>query len=197
MSSTPTRHALVLVVALGATGCATLQQMAALHSVDFALDRVTDFRLAGVEMARVESYADLSFGDGARLVAAVADGRLPASFQLHVTARNPDDNAVTARLVRMQWIAFLEGRETVSGTVDREYLLPPGEPQDIPIRVELDVMEFFEGNARDLFELVQNLTGTGGEPKEVALRAVPTIETSFGPISYPQPITIVAREIGR
>jgi hypothetical protein len=182
---------------MGATGCATLQQLTALRSVDFALDRVSDLRLAGVEMGRVRSYTDLSFADGARVVAAVADGRLPLSFQLHVTAHNPDANAVTARLVRMQWMALLEGRETVSGTVDREYVLPPGESQDIPIRIELDVMEFFEGNARDLFELVQNLTGTGGEPKEVALRAVPTIETSIGPISYPQPITIVAREIGR
>jgi hypothetical protein len=197
MSSRSTSHVLVLVVAMGAAGCATLQQMTALRSVDFALDRVADIRLAGIEMARVESYTDLSFGDGARLVAAVANGQLPLAFDLHVTAHNQDANAVTARLVRMQWIAFLEGRETVSGTVDREYLLPPGEPQDIPIRIELDVLEFFEGNAQDLFELVQNLTGTGGEPKEVALRAVPTIETSIGPISYPQPITIVAGEIGR
>ena len=187
----------MLVVAMGAAGCATLQQLTALRSVDFALDRVADIRLAGIEMARVESYTDLSFGDGARLVAAVANGQLPLAFDLHVTAHNQDANAVTARLVRMEWIAFLEGRETVSGTVDREYLLPPGEPQDIPIRIELDVLEFFEGNAQDLFELVQNLTGTGGEPKEVALRAVPTIETSIGPISYPQPITIVAGEIGR
>ena len=30
----------------------------------------------------------------------------------------------------------------------------------------------------------------------IALRATPTIDTALGPIRYPQPITIVSRQVG-
>ena len=92
---------------------------------------------------------------------------------------------------------LLEQRETVSGTIEREYVFPPGQPQDVPIAIELDLLDFFERNAQDLFDLARNLAGQGGAPKNVALRALPTIDTPIGPISYPRPITIVSRDVGR
>ncbi len=177
-------------------GCATLQQIGALHSVRFSLDRVADMRLAGVDVQRVRSHRDLTIGDAGRLAAAIAENRLPLSFRLHVRAENPADNTVTARLVRLQWTLLLEDTETISGSLDREYHLPPGAPQDIPIAMELDLLEFFQGNARDLYELALNLAGAGGEPKQISLRAVPSVETPVGSISYPQPVTITGT-VGR
>jgi len=195
------RHALTAgVVAVGAAfagGCATLQQITALRQVDFAIDRVSEVRLAGIDLTGRRSYADVSLTEGAALAAALSRKDLPLAFTLHLRAENPADNRVSARLVRMQWTMLLEDRETVSGTVEREYVFPPGQPQDLPIAIELNLAEFFERNARDLFDLALNLAGQGGAPKKVTLRAVPTIQTALGPIQYPQPITIVSREIGR
>jgi hypothetical protein len=57
-------------------------------------------------------------------------------------------------------------------------------------------VDFFEGSAQDLVNLALSLTGQGGEPTEVSLRATPTVDTALGPIRYPRPITIVSREIG-
>ena len=62
--------------------------------------------------------------------------------------------------------------------------------------MKFNLIEFFEGNARDLFELALSLAGQGGESKEVALRILPTVSTPLGPIRYPNPVTIVNREIG-
>lgn len=188
----------LLLLSAGAGGaCATLQQITALRQVHFTIDRVADVQLAGIEVRGLRSYADLSLSQAATLGSALARGELPLAFTLHVTGENPADNRVSARLIRMQWTLLLEDRETVSGTVAQEYVFPPGDPQDLPITIRLDLVDFFERNARDLFELALNLSGQGGAPKNVALRAVPTIQTTLGPIEYPAPITIVSTEVGR
>lgn len=194
----PQRRLLALAALLTLGGCATFQQVLALRDVDFTVDRIEDARLAGVELRAVRSFEDLGFADAGRLAMAVADRELPLSFDLHLTAINPADNSVDARLVRMDWTLLLQGRETLSGVFADETVLRPGVPTDVPIGISLDLVDFFEGNARDLFELALALTDQeGGAPKEVTLRATPTVETRLGPIRYPRPITIVSREVGQ
>ena len=180
--------ALSALLTLG--GCATLQQIAALRQVDFSLRGVSNVRLAGVDFTEVRSFGDLSFQDAARLAAAVQDRNLPLALDLDVVAANPADNATDARLVQMSWTLFLEGRETVSGVVDREVVLPRGEPTAVPVAVGLNLVDFYEANARDLFELARSLAGVGGEPKEVSVEVLPTVQTSLGPIRYPDPVRI-------
>jgi hypothetical protein len=186
-----------LALVAGLAGCATLQQIAALRDVDFVVDRVSNLRLAGVDLSAVRSYADLSLADAGRLTLAVQQRSLPMDFRLHLTATNPADNSVDARLVRMDWTLLLQQRETVSGTFAEETLLPRGQPTDVPIQISLNLIEFFLGSARDLVDLALSLAGLGGAPTEVTLRATPTVDTAIGPIRYPQPITIVSREVGR
>ena len=180
-----------------ATGCATLQQMAALQNVDFALDRVSDLRLSGIDLGSVRSFDDLSVVDAGRLVLALSRNELPMDFRLHLRAENPAENGTEAKLVQMAWTLLLQDRETLSGVIENEILLPPGEPADIPITISLDLLEFFEGNAQDLLELALSIADQGGAPKEIALRATPTIQTPLGPMQYPRPITILSREVGQ
>lgn len=186
----------VIMALLAAGACATLQQVAALRHVDFDLDRVSDTRLAGVDLARVRSYQSLTAAQIAALGLALARNDLPLEFQLHIRALNPAENTVTARLLRMDWTLLLDDRETISGALDRAYELPPGQPQDIALQLRLDLLDFFDKNAEDLVDLALAIAGAGGEPKRVALRATPTIDTPIGPIRYPQPITIVSRRLG-
>jgi len=193
----PARGALlVLAPCIALAACATLQSIAALRSVDFSLDRVSDARIADVQIDRIRDYQELSVIDVARVGTALARGEVPFDFVLHVRALNPADNPVAARLIRMDWTLLLEDRETVSGTIDREVVLEPGVPGDIPMTISLDLAEFFQKNARDLVDLALAVAGAGGEPSRIALRAVPTIQTAIGPIRYPEPITIVSTEVG-
>ena len=185
---------LALVVAL--SGCATLQQFTALRSVAFSIDRISDVRLAGVDLRSVTSYRELGLADIGRLTLAVSQGDLPMDFRLHLSAENPADNTADARLLRMDWTLLLQDRETISGVFAEETLLRRGQPTDVPISMSLDLIDFFEGSAQDLVELALSLSGQGGSPREVTLRATPSVDTAFGPISYPRPITIVSREIG-
>ena len=181
---------------LATSSCATLQEIVALRNVDFSLDRVSDLRLAGIDLARIRTYDDLSFTDAGRLVLAVSQKRLDMDFQLHLLAENPADNTTDARLVKLDWILLIQDRETLTGVFDGDVRLPPGEPTDVPITIRMNLVEFFDGSAQELLELALSLAGEGGEPKDVALRATPTINTPLGPMRYPQPITILNRRVG-
>lgn len=172
------------------TGCATLGQIGALQQVDFSLQGVTNVRLAGIDFTRVRSFSDLSITDAAALAAAVQERDLPLQLDLRVLAENPADNYADARLVQLDWTFFIEDRETVSGAFAEEVVLPRGEPTVVPVGVSLNLVEFYEGNARDLFELASSLAGVGGEPKELSLEALPTVQTALGPIRYPRPLRL-------
>ena len=194
----PSRFAVVLIClfAFATSSCQTLQQVAALRDVAFLIDRVADARLAGVDLSRIRSFEDLRPTDALRLSAAIADGDLPLDFTLHLSAENPQENSVDARLVQMDWTLLLDERETVSGLFDQNIVLPPGEPRDVPIGIQLDLADFFNDSAQDLVELALAVAGRNGEPKRIKLEAQPTIDTAIGPIRYPRPITIVSRDIG-
>lgn len=181
---------------LAVGGCATLQQLAALRDVDFALDRVARLSLAGIDLDEKRSYGDLGITDVARLTLALSRNELPLSFDLLVRGENPTENGTDARLVRFAWTLLLEDRETVSGVFDDEVVFSPGVPATFPLTISLDLLDFFEGSAQDLGELALSLAGEGGSPKNVAIRAVPTINTALGPIQYPGTITILSAEIG-
>jgi hypothetical protein len=190
------RAVAALFLALAVSSCATLQQIAALRDVDFSVDRLSGVRLAGVDLARVRSYSQLSVTEAARLAAAVSQRTLPMDFTVHLSALNPEDNSVDARLVRMDWTLLLQDRETLSGTFADETILRRGQPTDVPIDVSLDLLDFFQGSAQDLFDLALSIADPNAPPTEVALRATPTVDTALGPIRYPRPITIVSRDVG-
>lgn len=192
------RGTLVLLLAflIFGSGCQTLNQIANLRNVDFVIDRVGQANLAGVRLDRVRSYQDLSATDILRVGSALSSGELPLDFVLHLGAENPAENNVDARMVRMDWTLFLDDRETISGVFDENILLPSGEVSDIPIPIQVDLLEFFETGARDMIELALAVSGRNGEPKRIKIRATPTIDTPIGAIRYPNPITIVSRDVG-
>lgn len=187
---------LVLLGLLMMTGCSALQQAAALRDVKFDLDRVGAVELAGVDITRFRSYEDLGFVDLGRLTAAITSGSLPLSFNLYVRAENPADNSVPARLIGLDWTLFLQDKKTVSGKINEEIVLEPGAPQEIPVNINLDLVEFFDSGVKDLINLGLALSGEGTPAQEIKLQAVPTIQTPLGPIRYPQPLTIVSRKVG-
>ncbi|TVP44307.1 MAG: hypothetical protein EA350_12060 [Gemmatimonadales bacterium] len=171
------------------TGCAALSSVAALRQVAFDLDGVTRVELAGVDLTRVRGYEDLSPLDAFRIGTALARGALPLEMVLDVRADNPGGNP-EARLLALEWDLFLEGRRTVSGELSQALALPSGVSTQIPLLVRLELLEFFDGSARDLVNLAAGLAGVGGEPVAVRLDATPTVDTPIGPIRYPRPISM-------
>lgn len=195
--SRATRAALWFVLTAGVLGaCATLQQVVALRRVDFSLAGIQDGRLAGVALTRIASYRDLSAIEIGRIAYAFARNDVPLEFRVNVRAENPAHNSVTATMVRLSWTALLDDKETVSGVIDSSFTLPPGQPVAIPLLVRLNMRQFFDGPAESLVDIAAGLAGLRSEPTRVTIRATPTIDTPIGPITYPEPITIVNRTVG-
>jgi hypothetical protein len=188
-------RAFVVLLGFALGGCATLQQIAALRRVDFALAGVQDGRLAGVPLSRIATYQDLSAIELGRIALAVARNDLPLSFRVDVQAENPAVNRATATMVRLAWSLVLDDKETIHGVLDTSYALPPGQPVVIPLQMQLNLREFFDGPAESLVNLAAGLAGLRADPTRIALRAVPSINTPFGPIAYPSPVTIVSRTL--
>lgn len=183
-------------IALSFAACATARGILALRQVEFSVDRVASVRLAGVPLDRIRSAADVGVLDAGRIAAAVMRRQIPLEFDLHVLGRNPAENRTTARLTRLQWILDLNGRETVSGTLDTTYTFAPGAETDVRVPVRLDLAQFSQESAADVLGLALGLAGLGSRRTEIALRAIPTIDTPLGPIQYPGTITIVRRAVG-
>ena len=177
------------------TGCQSLRELANLRNVDFAISGVQNARLAGVTLDRIDRPEAVTPTDLLRVTQAVARRELPLEFQLNLLAENPPGNP-RARLVEMDWTLFLDDTPTISGVFDQNLLIEPGSVQGIPITIRLDLLEFFDRNARDLLDLALAVAGEEGHATRVMLRATPTIDTPIGPIRYPEPITIVSRDVG-
>ncbi len=187
---------IVGLVLVSGLQCQTIREIANLRNVRFNIDRVADVRLAGVDVQRLKSYENLSITDIARLGRALARKEFPLDFQLHLTAENPPENSVQARLVKLDWTLLIDDTETISGVFDDNIVLQPGQPTDVPIPISLNLVDFFQHGVRDLVELALAVAGQGGEPKRIKLQAIPTIDTAIGPIRYPGPITIISRQVG-
>ncbi|MEO5798070.1 MAG: hypothetical protein ABIZ70_10505 [Gemmatimonadales bacterium] len=176
--------------------CATLQQIAALRRVAFALGGVRNGRIAGVALSRIAAYRDLTALDVGRIALAVASNNVPLEFQLDVRAQNPAENRTTATMVRLAWTLLLDNRETINGSLDSSLTLPAGQTVVIPLQMRLNLRQFFSGPIESLVDLAAGVAGVRADPTRVSIKATPTINTPIGPISYPSPITIVSGTIG-
>ncbi len=194
---TRTRRTLVLAaLATGLAGCATLRQVMALRQVDFSLAGVENGRLAGVNLRRIANYSDLNPLEVGRIALAVTRRDVPLEFRVMIRADNPADNGTAATMVRLAWTLLLDDKATINGVLDTAVTIPPGETRYIPVPMRLNLREFFDGPAQSLVNLAASVAGLSSHPTRIAVRAVPTINTPIGPITYPSPITIVSQTVG-
>jgi len=175
-------------LALLLAGCAALTQLAPLYPVEFAFDRVSNVRIAGL---RPEGgYTTLDLDAVARLASAVAARNVPVDLVVHIRATSPSKQSVNARMPQMEWTFYVEDQEIVRGKLAESFLMEPGKPLDIPIPVHFDAYDAFGGRARSLYELALAIAGVPGYEKEVRIDIRPTIETGLGPILYATPLEL-------
>ncbi len=183
-------------LAAGLAGCVTLSRLTALKRVDFSIADVRDGRLAGVDLRRVANYDDLSVVEIGRIALAVSRRDVPLDLTVMIRADNPADNRTAATMVKLDWTLLLDDKETVSGILDTTVTMPPGQTAYIPLPMRINLRQFFDGPAQSLVNLAASVAGVSSHPTKIAVRAIPTIHTPLGPITYPNPITIVSRTVG-
>ncbi len=196
---------LVLASVVFIQSCATLDQMAAalanLKRLQFKIEGVSGFRLAGVALEGKSSLTQLSAAEAVRLAGAFGARKLPADFVLNVLAVNPNDGTggspkTASTLTALECRLLIDGKPTVNGNIESPLEIPgTGQAAVIPIRLSLDLFEFFSDRRyEDIVALALALGGANRTPTRVALDALPTVTTPIGPIAYPGRLTIVSTE---
>jgi hypothetical protein len=195
----------VLAGFLALQSCATFQQMAAamsnLRRLQFRLAEVTDFTLMGINLSRKSSLSDFNALDGLRLAQAFATKRFPAELVLNIEARNPNDGTggspqTVSTLTSLESRLLIDGTPTVTGNIERAIEIPgTGQSSIIPIRMSLDLYEFFgQKGYEGVMNIALALGGMRRDPARIALDAQPRVTTPFGPITYPGRLTIISHE---
>lgn len=181
-------------------GCAQLNALSDLKKLQFKLDNVNGFRLAGVDVSRAAGKGDIGVTDILNLTSAIAQKRMPADFTLNVAVRNPNDGSGAGRqatsilLRKIAWTLVVDNRTTISGVTNQSLQIPgTGQATNIPITMSLDLYKFFgERGLDDLLNLALAIGGRNGSASRLRLTARVTAEVPPLPsFEYPGDITIV------
>jgi len=186
-------------------GCETLSEIARtltnLKRLQFRLEGVDDFSLAGIRINQKSQLRDFTIADGIQLLAAFRGKSLPTRFRLNVEARNPNDGSggstkTISTLTRFDWRLLIDDQPTISGGIDRPLEIPgTGQSTIIPLSMALDLYKFFGDHGyEDLINLALALGGQRGDISRVTLDARPSVSTPLGDIIWPEPITIISKE---
>lgn len=185
--------------------CAALDQMASvlanLKRLQFKVGGVREFRLLGLDLGGKTKISDFAAMDALRLVESYRAKKLPVDFVVDVLAVNPNDGTggtpkTTSTLTGLECRLLIDNQPTVTGNIDNPVEIPgTGQESVIPIRISLDLLEFFaDRRYEDVLGLALAIGGRTRTPARLSLDAQPTVSTPLGPITYPGRITIVSAE---
>jgi len=182
-------------------GCAQIKDLSSalsnLANVQFKLNSISGFRVAGVDIARVATLSDISIGDALALTSAFSRKQVPVGFTLNVDAKNPNASSPSsngsATLTGLDWRLIIDDKPTINGDIQSPITLPGGgKTTSIPLGVEMDMYKFFGDKGYDgLLNLALALGGQKGSTARVKLDAQPTVTTPIGAMKYPSRLTIV------
>ena len=196
---------IALAALLAFQSCAALGDMASalanLQRLKFKLSGVRDFRLLGLDISGKTRLSEFSALDAVRLFQSYTSKKLPVEFVVDVLAVNPNDGTggtrkTSSTLTGLECRLLIDGQPTIIGAIDQPIEIPgTGQESVIPLRLSLDLFEFFAGGQyEDLVQMALAIGGKNRTPARLALDAQPTVSTPLGPITYPGRVTIVSTE---
>ena len=180
------------------TSCSVYQTMVNLSRLKFKLGDVNNLTLNGINISNKKSISDFNATELLKLTSVITSGKLPASFTLNVEAKNPNDGSggypkTDATLKAFPWKLEIDNVETISGDIGSPVSVPgTGEVTNIPLTMNLDLVEFFGNKGLDnLVNLALALGGQEGSSSKLTLYATPTVSSPLGDIKYPGELKIV------
>ncbi|MCU0344528.1 MAG: hypothetical protein MUF28_11995 [Ignavibacterium sp.] len=189
---------ILLSLVISGIQCSVYESFTNLSRLQFKVGQVDGFQINGLSISNKSKLGDFNPLDLLNISSSFAQGTLPASFVLNVEAKNPNDGTggypkSDATLQGFKWRLFLDDKETVSGDIDKPVTIPgTGEIATIPIRINLDLLKFFNDKGYEsIINLALALGGNQGSSSKVSLYATPTVSSPFGNIKYPGELKLV------
>ena len=190
--STFKKTLIILFVTIGLASCDVLTQvaqMANFANCKFNFNSVDQIQMLGVNLSKGMSKCDLNAAQLLSLANAIANKKLPVSFNVNVGVNNP--NTIPASMSKMDYIVSLNGKEVISTTLNKSVNVGANSSSVVSIPITTDLFQLFSGESADaLLNLAFKLAGASSEPVNVGLKVKPYISINGQQLAYPDFISM-------
>jgi len=190
--STFKKTLIILFVTIGLASCDVLTQvaqMANFANCKFNFNSVDQIQMLGVNLSKGMSKSDLNAAQLLSLANAIANKKLPVSFNVNVGVNNP--NTIPASMSKMDYIVSLNGKEVISTTLNKSVNVGANSSSVVSIPITTDLFQLFSGESADaLLNLAFKLAGASSEPVDVGLKVKPYISINGQQLAYPDFISM-------
>jgi hypothetical protein len=190
--STFKKTLIILFVTMGLASCDVLTQvaqMANFANCKFNFNSVDQIQMLGVNLSKGMSKSDLNAAQLLSLANALANRKLPVSFNVNVGVNNP--NSIAASMTKMDYIVSLNGKEVISTTLNKSVNVGANSSSVVSIPITTDLFQLFSGESADaLLNLAFKLAGASSDPVNVGLKVKPYISINGQQLAYPDFISM-------
>ena len=190
--STFKKTLIILFVTIGLASCDVLTQvaqMANFANCKFNFNSVDQIQMLGVNLSKGMSKSDLNAAQLLSLANALANKKLPVSFNVNIGVNNP--NTIPASMSKMDYIVSLNGKEVISTTLNKSVNVGANSSSVVSIPITTDLFQLFSGESADaLLNLAFKLAGASSEPVNVGLKVKPYISINGQQLAYPDFISM-------
>jgi hypothetical protein len=190
--STFKKTLIILFVTIGLASCDVLTQvaqMANFANCKFNFNSVDQIQMLGVNLSKGMSKSDLNAAQLLSLANALANKKLPVSFNVNVGVNNP--NTIPASMSKMDYVVSLNGKEVISTTLNKSVSVGANSSSVVSIPITTDLFQLFSGESADaLLNLAFKLAGASSEPVNVGLKVKPYISINGQQLAYPDFISM-------
>ena len=175
------------------TSCSVLEEilsMAAITKCEFSFHSAQDPVISGIDVARIQSFTDLTFLDGQKVVANILQKQLPFGITANVEMKNP--GTIVAAVNYIDWIAFIDDIQITTGRIERRDEIKHNRGTAlVPVRIETDLFEYLQGDRpRTMLNFGLNLIDAGGQPTRLSLKVKPSVKIGSTIVTSPEYFTI-------
>ena len=190
--STFKKTLIILFVTMGLASCDVLTQvaqMANFANCKFNFNSVDQIQMLGVNLSKGMTKSDLNAAQLISLANAIANKKLPVTFNVNVGVNNP--NSIAASMTKMDYIVSLNGKEVISTTLNKSVNVGANSSSVVSIPITTDLFQLFSGESADaILNLAFKLAGASSDPVNVGLKVKPYISINGQQLAYPDFISM-------
>jgi len=177
---------IVLFAAVLFCGCEEVKDIANMLNCTFERKDITNFRFAGVNFDKFNSFTDIKGDDIVKIGLALAQKTAPITFDMNVEGKNPTTSK--ASLEEFAWIFLLDGNEVINGNIPNKFSIPADGSNILPVEISFDAWKYLDGSTpQSLFNFYQNLTGKNASKES---NAILKIKPTINGIKFPNYLTL-------
>jgi hypothetical protein len=167
--------ALIMSVFFSLNSCKELESLATLATkCTYKVDNIVGYKVAGMDVKGKTSIKDFGIIDAAKITSSLFTKSLPIEMVVNVGV---DNQGSEANIQKLDWIALIEGKEMLTGLIDKPINIPANGHGTIPFKVNVDLFEVLSGESGTtiLNTALTLLTGEKvGESSKLSFKVRPT-----------------------